>query len=1040
VPYRANPDRSGDKIPLERADCRNGNAIMLSPFAIRHVFSRAGVRRAVVVCALAAVATLAARPAAASTVPYRTDGDLVAISSRVVHGRVLGVWTEAAENHRIYTVARLAVIEDLTGVDEPVIDVRELGGRIGNDEMFVAGAPGYAVGQEVLLLLERGPRGLRTVALSFSAFHVVPGAGGDAEVIRFAAGLDVAGERPESRRPRTLGSMRTVVSAIKGALPVRPAPAAAVQAAPDRVDAPFTLLGSGSRWRQADSGTTVNWYRNTDWPSPLTSGNVDTEIATAAAAWTNPPTASLILAFGGTRSAGGATDVFCTSVTAGIGLVSFEDPHEDAGAGVLAIGGFCASGPTTTVSGQSFSSITNGYVVFNQASELGSTYRVAPSFTRVLTHEIGHGIGLGHPCGGSGPACTTPMQANLMYPSCCYAAMPLPPAIGPDDLAGLEFIYPQGTTNPPPPPPPPPPPSCTFTVSPTAVSYGPGGGSGNITVSASSSSCAWTASSNAAWAPLTSGGSGTGSGLVGYSVGPNSATARATQLTVAGTTVTLSQSGDVDTDGDGLPDSYEIAFGLNPNSAAGDDGASGDPDGDGLTNLQEYLAQPSTHPRGFQRRYLAEGAVNAFFSTEISILNPAAQAALALVRIQPEGQTERTMVIRVPSLTRVTLSSSTLGQVTSAPFSTLIEADKPLVVDRTMTWDATGYGSHAETAVEAPSTTWYLAEGSTSGDFSLFYLLQNPNATSTTATITFLRPAGNAPVVLSYTLPPNSRTTVPVDSAAPELASTDVSGVITATQPIIVERSMYLNRPGQPFAAGHESAGVTAPSTSWFLAEGATGPFFELFVLIANPNPTASIVSVDYLQTNGTVLTKAYTVAANSRFTIWVDEEQFPDRSGNKALASASVSMRVRATNGVPIIVERAMWWPQPFWYEAHNAPGTTVTGTRWALAGGEVGGPTSLQTYVLIANTSATAGQARVTIYYEDGTSAQTTVDLLANSRTNVSIGDAFPASNGRRFSTIIDSLGASPAQLVVERSMYSNAGGVTWSAGTAEVATRLQ
>ena len=64
-----------------------------------------------------------------------------------------------------------------------------------------------------------------------------------------------------------------------------------------------------------------------------------------------------------------------------------------------------------------------------------------------------------------------------------------------------------------------------------------------------------------------------------------------------------------------------------------------------------------------------------------------------------------------------------------------------------------------------------------------------------------------------------------------------MSGVVTATQPIVVERAMYLSRPDQPFAAGHESAGVTAPATSWFLAEGATGSFFDLFVLIENPTP-----------------------------------------------------------------------------------------------------------------------------------------------------------------------------------------------------------
>ena len=45
---------------------------------------------------------------------------------------------------------------------------------------------------------------------------------------------------------------------------------------------------------------------------------------------------------------------------------------------------------------------------------------------------------------------------------------------------------------------------------------------------------------------------------------------------------------DPDSDNDGLPDGWEWKYGLDPLSSANDDGAVGDPDGDGMSNLQEY--------------------------------------------------------------------------------------------------------------------------------------------------------------------------------------------------------------------------------------------------------------------------------------------------------------------------------------------------------------------------------------------------------------------------------------------------------------------
>jgi hypothetical protein len=224
--------------------------------------------------------------------------------------------------------------------------------------------------------------------------------------------------------------------------------------------------------------------------------------------------------------------------------------------------------------------------------------------------------------------------------------------------------------------------------------------------------------------------------------------------------------------------------------------------------------------------------------------------------------------------------------------------------------------------------------------------------------------------------------------------------------------------------------GVTAASSSWVLAEGATGPFFDLYVLIANPGSTDAVVTARFAKPDGGVVTQAYTVRANSRHSVFVDAIQ--------GLENTSVATTVTAAGGALIVAERAMYWPGGFfdYYEGHASPGTTSTAASWVVGGAEVGGPDAAQTYVLIANTDNRTGEATLTflpdVKFTGSVPAPVTVTLPPTSRTTIPISQL-----AGTFGALVTSTGPTPVQLVVESAAYRDVGGVTWAAGSNALGT---
>src|SRR5262249_33373812 len=94
------------------------------------------------------------------------------------------------------------------------------------------------------------------------------------------------------------------------------------------------------------------------------------------------------------------------------------------------------------------------------------------------------------------------------------------------------------------------------------------------------------------------------------------------------TVTTTASTGGVDSDGDGLPDAWEIAHGLNPSF----NDAAFDQDGDGLSNAQEYLT--ATDPNN-ATSYLRLQAIAGAAVTRLNFVAQAGRSYSVLYRDQP---------------------------------------------------------------------------------------------------------------------------------------------------------------------------------------------------------------------------------------------------------------------------------------------------------------------------------------------------------------------------------------------------------------------
>ncbi len=404
--------------------------------------------------------------------------------------------------------------------------------------------------------------------------------------------------------------------------------------------------------------------------------------------------------------------------------------------------------------------------------------------------------------------------------------------------------------------------------------------------------------------------------------------------------------------------------------------------------------------------YLAEGTTAWGFSTYISIENPNNQALTASVTYNTDNGAKPGPDVPLPPMSQTTVNPETV--VPEQDFSTVVtcKEGKSIAVDRTMSWTGTGAASpeaHSSIGVTATAKTWYLPEGSSKWGFETWLLIQNPNAAPATCTVTYMI-EGESPRNFTKTVPASSRKSF---NMVDDIGEKDASIKVVSTVPVIPERAMYRNNRRE----GHDSIGTTAPAADYYLAEGTTAWGFTTYVLVQNPQATPTDVTITYMTPSGPKPQAAFSMPANSRRTIRVND--IAD------VNNTDLSTRVHGSQ--PIIAERAMYWDNGTGEACHDSIGMASSHTTFYLPDGETSN--GRETWTLVQNPNNT--DVSVQISY-----------LTPNGQGNVTFAETVPANSRKTYSMVDKGIGGRAAvrvtsktsgkRIMVERAMYWNSRGV--------------